>query len=68
MTFPILPPNLPTWAYVCIFIATIIACVLIARFTGNHKKTSKTYKNISQSGSNNNQQIGEHVEKVKEND
>ena len=63
-----MPPNLPTWAYVSIFIVAIIAFVLIARFTGNHKKSSKTYKNISQSGSNNNQQIGEYVEKVKEND
>ncbi|OLF35914.1 hypothetical protein BTV98_12190 [Psychrobacter sp. Cmf 22.2] len=59
-----LPQNLPAWVYVC-FILGIIA---IAYLTGNHKKKSKSFKNISQSGSNNKQQIGDRVNKKKEDD
>jgi len=64
MNLSTLPQNLPAWVYV-FFILGIIAVTFL---TSNHKKKSKTFKNISQSGKNNKQQIGDRVDKKKEDD
>lgn len=66
MNLPDLPPDLATWAVVVIFFIVAIGAILITYFTGNHKKRSKTFKNISQSGSNNNQHFGDYIGKKEE--
>ncbi|HFE9906544.1 TPA: hypothetical protein ACGA4X_001520 [Acinetobacter baumannii] len=53
-----LPTNLPAWAYVIIILGLAIVIWLIARATGNSKKETNTFSNISQSGKGNVQQIG----------
>ncbi|RSN87038.1 hypothetical protein [Acinetobacter nosocomialis] len=52
-----LPTNLPAWAYVIIILGLAIVIWLIAKATGNSKKETNTFSNISQSGTNNVQQI-----------
>lgn len=66
MNLPNLPPGLATWGVVVIFVIIVIGLVLIAYFTGNHKKRSKIIKNISQSGNNNNQHFGDYIGKKEE--
>ena len=57
-----IPTNLPTWSYVLIFLGIIAGIVLITRLTGNRSKKIAKFSNISQSGSNNNQKIGENID------
>lgn len=66
MSLPELPPGLPAWAIVFIFIVIVLGLIALAYFTGNHKKKSVTYKNISQNGNNNNQNFGSSTDKIKE--
>lgn len=66
MDLPMLPQDLSAWAYVAISLIVVIGLVAIAYFTGNHKKKSTTFKNISQSGNNNKQRIGNNTDNKKE--
>ena len=66
MNLPELPQDLPTWAVICVFLIIALGLVVIAYLTGNHRKKSKVFKNINQSGSNNNQHFGDYVGKKEE--
>lgn len=66
MSFPELPPGLPAWAIVFLFIVIVLGMIALAYFTGNHKRKAKNYKNISQSGNNNNQHFGNYINERKD--
>lgn len=68
MDLPNLPQDLPAWVYAVISFIVVIGIVAVARFTGNHKKKSTIFKNISQNGQNNNQQTGNNTYNKKEDD
>lgn len=56
--FEKLPGDLSDITYIIIAIAVIIGAILITRLTGNSSKKINKYSNISQSGMNNQQNIG----------
>lgn len=66
MDLPALPQDLPAWAFVTVSIVVVIGIVLVAYLTGNHKNNSKVFKDISQKGSNNKQQIGSYLDEKEE--
>ena len=66
MDLPMLPQDLPAWVYVAIFFIVVIGIVALAYLTGNHKKSSTTFKNIKQEGENNKQRIGNNIDNEKE--
>jgi hypothetical protein len=59
--FEKLPGDLSDITYIIIAIAVIIGAILITRLTGNRSKKINKYSNISQSGMNNQQNIGEKI-------
>jgi len=59
--FEKLPGDLSDTTYIIIAIALIIGAILITRLTGNRSKKINKYSNISQSGMNNQQNIGENI-------
>ena len=59
--FEKLPGDLSDITYIIIAIAVIIGAILITRLTGNRSKKINKYSNISQSGINNQQNIGEKI-------
>lgn len=66
MDLPMLPQDLSGGAYVAIFFIVVIGIVALAYLTGNHKKSSTTFKNIKQKGENNEQRIGNSTDNEKE--
>ena len=59
--FEKLPGDLSDITYIIIAIAVVIGAILITRLTGNRSKKINKYSNISQSGMNNQQNIGEKI-------
>jgi hypothetical protein len=59
--FEKLPGDLSDITYIIIAIAVIIGAILITRLTGTRSKKINKYSNISQSGMNNQQNIGEKI-------